>query len=56
MVGTTGIEPVTPSMSRMCSTSELSARGHFEQRYRFIGPSNTDLAPVEIGLTPTMST
>jgi diamine N-acetyltransferase len=26
MVGATGIEPVTPSMSRKCSTAELSAR------------------------------
>ena len=26
VVGTTGIEPVTPSMSRKCSPAELSAR------------------------------
>jgi hypothetical protein len=26
MVGTRGIEPLTPSMSRKCSTAELSAR------------------------------
>ena len=25
MVGTTGIEPVTPAMSRQCSTAELRA-------------------------------
>lgn len=27
MVDATGIEPVTPAMSRQCSTAELSVRG-----------------------------
>ena len=31
MVGTTGIEPVTPAMSMQCSPAEL--RSHFEARY-----------------------
>ena len=34
MVGTTGIEPVTPSMSRKCSTAELSARTHRVRRFK----------------------
>ena len=29
MVGSTGIEPVTPSMSRKCATTTLTARGAY---------------------------
>jgi hypothetical protein len=29
MVGSTGIEPVTPSMSRKCATTTLTARGTY---------------------------
>ena len=35
MVGTTGIEPVTPAMSTQCSTAELRARNSYVQ-----GPRN----------------
>ena len=31
MVGTTGIEPVTPAMSMQCSPAEL--RSHYNSRY-----------------------
>ena len=34
MVGTTGIEPVTPSMSTKCSTAELSAHDTVSHTYQ----------------------
>lgn len=34
MVGVTGIEPVTPSMSTKCSPAELHAHCHWEQATR----------------------
>ena len=45
MVGTTGIEPVTPSMSTKCSTAELRAHQHDIQRPKQKGTRKT--APSE---------
>ncbi len=33
MVGTTGIEPVTPSMSRKCSPAELRTHSRFGKQH-----------------------
>lgn len=37
MVGVTGIEPVTPSMSTKCSPAELYAREPAAEGSRFVG-------------------
>ena len=48
MVGATGIEPVTPAMSRRCSTAELRAPSER-------GPSRMIAATAQPGVTPPSS-
>ena len=60
MVGGTGIEPVTPSMSTRCSPAELTALLRFERLFQFaevnwnIGPSYIWIAARTQGLVKTV--